>query len=293
MTLNSVVDAAIGLIFMYLVLSLVCTSINEYIATLFQLRAKTLADSIRRLIDDPALRQLFSNHGLVDGTAAAAGRGPSYIDGRAFAMALLASVDPTKPVPGFDDVQQAIRHLPDSNIRDTLLAHLATAQGDVEKLRDGLAVWFDQAMDRVSGIYKRWLKYISFGVGLALALAINADSVSVAKALWHDPTVRAQIASSAEHPPTPPAGSDASQALSASLGGLEQLRSFPIGWPMGPAENNPATTPWWQLLLSKLVGLGLTAIALSLGAPFWFDLLSKFMNVRGSGAKPDRVQPAA
>jgi hypothetical protein len=302
MTVNSVVDVAIGLIFMYLVLSLVCTSINEYIATLFNLRAKTLAGGIRQLIDDPALHQLFSNHGLVDGAKAATGRGPSYLDGRAFAMALLASVDPTKPIPAFDDVQQALQHLPDSNIRDTLLAQVATAQGDIEKLRDSVANWFDHAMDRVSGLYKRWLKYISFGIGLAVALAINADSVSVAKALWHDPTVRAQIASTAEHTEIKSTASDASKTLKSSLDDLEQLRGFPLGWTLSQGETAVATMPWWEPLLTmswwerllvKIVGLGLTAVALSLGAPFWFDLLSKFMNIRGSGAKPDRVPPAA
>ena len=30
----------------------------------------------------------------------------------------------------------------------------------------------------------------------------------------------------------------------------------------------------------------ITAIALSLGAPYWFDLLSKIVSVRGAGRKP-------
>jgi hypothetical protein len=41
--------------------------------------------------------------------------------------------------------------------------------------------------------------------------------------------------------------------------------------------------------LSKILGWLLTAGALSLGAPFWFDVLSKFINIRGSGDKPDRA----
>ena len=39
-------------------------------------------------------------------------------------------------------------------------------------------------------------------------------------------------------------------------------------------------------LLAKLLGLILTVLAVSPGAPFWFDLLSKLANVRGSGAVP-------
>jgi hypothetical protein len=41
----------------------------------------------------------------------------------------------------------------------------------------------------------------------------------------------------------------------------------------------------------KLSGLLLTAIALSLGAPFWFDTLSRLTRVRNTGKKPD--EPAA
>ena len=37
-----------------------------------------------------------------------------------------------------------------------------------------------------------------------------------------------------------------------------------------------------------LLGWLLTAAALSLGAPFWFDLLKKFINLRGAGQKPAR-----
>jgi hypothetical protein len=42
--------------------------------------------------------------------------------------------------------------------------------------------------------------------------------------------------------------------------------------------------------LAKLLGLLLTALAISQGAPFWFDLLSKVSNQRGSGAVPAASQ---
>jgi hypothetical protein len=40
------------------------------------------------------------------------------------------------------------------------------------------------------------------------------------------------------------------------------------------------------------VGWILTAVAASLGAPFWFDTLNKFMNVRSVGASPDEKKVA-
>ncbi len=39
-------------------------------------------------------------------------------------------------------------------------------------------------------------------------------------------------------------------------------------------------------LISKLLGFILTALAVSMGAPFWFDLLKKLVNVRSTGARP-------
>lgn len=42
----------------------------------------------------------------------------------------------------------------------------------------------------------------------------------------------------------------------------------------------------FQAWLRAIVGWFLTALAVSMGAPFWFDLLSKFLNVRGAGIRP-------
>ena len=44
-----------------------------------------------------------------------------------------------------------------------------------------------------------------------------------------------------------------------------------------------------MLNASKFAGILLTAFAISLGAPFWFDLLNKFMNLRASGKKEGKT----
>ena len=74
------------------------------------------------------------------------------------------------------------------------------------------------------------------------------------------------------------------------------LRSLPIGW------NCVGNRAWdyWDCAETKLrkepitiLGWIVTAIALSLGAPFWFDLLQKFVNLRGAGVKPKREDEKA
>src|SRR5947209_1772880 len=62
------IDIAIGLVLMYLVLSLVCTVINEFIATKLAWRAKSLAAGLQALLDDPTVRNAFYDQGLISGT---------------------------------------------------------------------------------------------------------------------------------------------------------------------------------------------------------------------------------
>ncbi len=303
---NAVLDITIGLVLMYLVLSLIGTVLNEFIATKLKLRASTLQAALQEVLDNPRLRADFYNHGLVDGTNKAVGEDHvSYLSGQTFAMAVIGSLDPTKPLPGIADVKSAIETLPDCNIRDVLLAHLATANGNLETLRNGLASYFDTAMDRVSGTYKRYLKWISLGVGFVLVIFLNADSISVGTALWKDASLRAQMVESAGavvaagQPSTAPAD-EKIKDIKKSLEDLEgKLRPLPIGWP-DPDYSRQNFKSWkdplssigigWllQWLPVKLFGLLLSALAVSLGAPFWFDMLSKFMNVRGSGPQPER-----
>ena len=301
MSWGAALDTAIGLALMYAILSLVCTVVNEYIATWLRLRSKTLSTSLQKLLDVPVLHADFLNHGLVGGANSASGEQPSsYLSGRDFAMALFGALDVTKPIPAFTDVKQAVSDLPDSNIRDALLAQLATANGDIEKLRDSVATWFDGTMDRLGGVYKRKLKWISLGVGCVVAIIINADSFAVGRALWNDDGLRAQMTQIADTVAKDPkfaaavaktnntASSDTSgsDVFDAFRNAQDQLRPLPLGWLYFWTKMSDGADLTLWVILSKAIGLFLTGLALSLGAPFWFDLLTKFMNIRGTGPKP-------
>jgi hypothetical protein len=320
---NAALDIAIGLVLMYLMLSLTCTVINEYIATKLNLRARSLATGLQELLDDPAVRTAFYNHGLVAGTgnaltkaralpmvegsdaappaaAPAASSGPpptathpSYLSTETFVLALVGSLTASRvvagrPIPVFADVQAAIQDLPPSRIKDALVTSLIVAQGDFDQFRRNIARWFDDSMDRLSGAYRRHLKLISIIVGCAIAIAVNADTFQVGHALWSDGTLRSQMVQVAQGQVQPPAGAPAGTSSSvdaitqAFKAADDQLRPLPVGWPLKP-ENR--TIRSWSV---KAAGWFVTGLALSLGAPFWFDTLSKFMNMRSTGAKPQR-----
>jgi hypothetical protein len=294
MTLNAGLDIVIGLVLMYLTLSLACTVVNEMIASMLRLRAKTLAAGIAGLIDDPTLKKAFDDHGLIDAAkAASGGQLPSYLPGKTFALALLGSldIDPSKPPPPVSELRDAVMKLPDTNIRDVLLSELTAADANLDKVREGLARWFDNSMDRVTGVYKRYIKRISFGVGVLLALALNADTLSVTNSLWRDGTMRDAItrnAATIDQWLPPGAMGTGNGSPSGMVAKLDMLRPLPLGWrPCAP--NCPKPDEVYRFWVGKLAGLFITALALSLGAPFWFDILSKLVNLRNAGIKPKRT----
>jgi hypothetical protein len=302
--MNAALDVAIGLILMYLLLSLFCTTINEAIANFLKLRANTLQAAMQELIDDPKLKALFDAHGLIDGTKSAsaggtpapAGSYPSYLSSQTVAMALIGCLgDQSKTIPIFADIEDAIGKLDDKwNIKDVLAGCVAQADNDIVKLRNAIAAWFDNAMDRLSGDYKRYLQWISVVIGLIIACTFNADTLNVASSLWNSPASSAAVAQNASAAAQTQTGMAAapSGCINASDNGpfkqnaqnlcaLEsEMQPLPLGWTALPTGVN------W---LWKVLGLILTTIALTLGAPFWFDLLKQFVNLRGTGPKPDTV----
>lgn len=90
-----VLDVAIGLVFMYLLLSIVCTAVNEWVAGILRLRAGTLKKAVQRLVDEPdpkqkddqRLSEQILKHPLIC-SLQSGGRAPSYIPASRFAAAL-------------------------------------------------------------------------------------------------------------------------------------------------------------------------------------------------------------
>jgi hypothetical protein len=345
---NAFIDIAIGLVLMYLMLSLVCTVVNEFIATQLKLRSASLESGLKQLLDDPVVRDSFYNHGLIDGVSNAVTRGqealsssfnslsskvaapidsalatmaapdllkgpppakgtaalivpaaarttehPAYISSDRFAKALIGSLDTATPIPALADIREAIGKLPPSNLKDALLSSLTVAGTDLDKFRKDVATWFDDSMERLGGAYKRQLKWISLIIGLLIAIIVNADSFEVGYALWSDNALRAQmvelagpIVSNGNQTPDAKTVSDVATSFNKAT---STLRPLPIGWPVRamPACSECGEAIWFWL--AKLLGWIMTGIALSFGAPFWFDLLSKLVNIRGTGDKPQRA----
>lgn len=304
---SDILDIAIGLVFVYLLLSLICSVINEWIAALLSMRATNLEDGVRNLLtgssDKPGdgkadiAHQLY-RHALISGLfkqdwldklRKSSGH-PSYIPSRTFALALLDTVAPSKlgAPQTFQDVRQAIDNLPEGHTKEALQTLVNDAGGNLQLLRQNVENWYNDSMDRVSGWYKRKTQIVILVLALIVAVAANADSVSIANTLARNPALRASAVAAAQaHVNNPNTDSGAKDPLDRVDAVQSKLKTLylPLGWVSTPGDPRsfPGADPWAWLI--KIFGLMLTAVALSLGAPFWFDVLNKFIVIR-STVKP-------
>ena len=292
---NAALDVLIGLFFLYFLLSIVCSSINEGIAAVFRLRAKYLERGVRSLLESNRNVHAFYSHWRIQALIKPPGkiftkaRPPSYISSRTFALTLLDTFAPPDDKAHSDDliaraekalgpVDESHPNRPAEIVRGMLRDALNTARYDDDKFRETLERSFDEVMDRVSGWYKRRVQLILFFLAVGLVAVMNADSFLIGQRLWQDPALRSAVVAQAT------TAVNAKQTVCKSSPDavakcVTEVKS--LGLPLGWSE---ATSPhsFWSVL-GKILGLLVTAFALSLGAPFWFDLLGKVANLRGAG----------
>ena len=287
----SILETAIGLVFVYALLSLVCTALNEWFAGMLNRRSMTLWRGLRTLLEDPQKATLlgdFYKHPLVQDLHVA-DRKPSYVEPKTFSLVLLDLLAPSDPRASrtIASVRQAVANLPaDSTTRKTLSILLDESEDNLIRLQGNIEAWFNSAMDRVSGWYKQRTQIIVLAIASLVCIVANADTIAIATALANNSALRESIVAQARAYAETSKGAPALPAepaqLEAQVGKLQKL-GIPLGWGSTPWRSPSSPSDY----LNKLAGLALTAFAVSLGAPFWFDLLNRFMNIRVGGKSPD------
>jgi hypothetical protein len=346
-------DVAIGLFFAFFLLSVLCSAVNETIATLLAWRSDTLLSALRSmlgaapettgtaappaaggiatttlqrprgsaasgpkrgvfyrmgvgkeakadakaLVENPRVAELLDHplvRSLVDETSRSPMRRvvPSYLPSRTFALALL---DTLTDAEADDNVLQqaktSIDGIDEPHVKKALLTVLANAQGNVDRFRDGIEQWFDATMSRASGWYKRKTLASLWVIAAIVTLVFNADAAQIATALWKDPVLRASVVQQAQAAaksqsdiknPNPESAAD-KQTVTTQIERIRQLK-LPLGWSTHRSDPRLPDDGWGWIV--KILGLLATIVALTLGAPFWFDALGKVSRLRGSGEQP-------
>ncbi len=315
-----VIDVAIGTVFSFLGVSLLTSAIVEAINSVFKVRSATLFAGVKGLLNDPSFtglaKELYAHAAVYPRAGEGATRKPAYIDKAQFAAALMDVTGlSTGSVTGTGsaavrDLQAAVETKVGTNskIKTFLNGVIVRTNGDIKEIQTELADWFDAAMDRVSGDFKRQTQLIGFLIALSLAVIFNVDTFQLAHQLWKQPAIAEHLKLPASLPaPTkssenPFQQAEQDQQMAADLVSTYLDNGLPIGWKSGEffkiANPDPNASPdmklvhfwcvptWWAAIPGWLV----TAIATLFGAPFWFDALQSFVRLKGSGPSPAEKQ---
>jgi hypothetical protein len=303
---SEILDVALGMIFVFLLLSLVASAIREGFESFIKARAVHLERGVRLLLDDPngdgmarqlyehpLLSSLFQGEFTPNAKRRLGGHLPTYIPSRTFATALRdlvargPAVYATAASLSVPQLRLAVATIPSDRVQRALLLAIDSGDNDLTKIQANIEQWFNDTMDRVSGWYRRRTSHGLFAIGAVLAIGMNVDSVAVVNHLWRNRAAREALAARATAFVRDSAA--ASRILSDTLKSRATLNEqmseldrleLPIGW------RNPSAVPrgaaGWFL---KVFGVIVTTFAIALGAPFWFDALKRVMVIR-STVKP-------
>jgi hypothetical protein len=314
---SAIVDVTIGVVFVYLLLGLVITAGTELMASGLRWRAKSLRAGVQRMLNH-ALAQEVYDHPMITRLSGSA-RGPSYIPSETFALVLVDVIANARPADGQPprNLASLVGNVRDPDVRRVLILLAAEAGADGQRLKENIEKWFNTSMDRVSGWYKRKTQVANVILAVVLTVAVNADSILIVRSLSSDSAVRAALVAQAQAmvrerpaPQTDQPGVASGTSVSDLEARIDKLTSLgvPVGWTDEPdhayrrwpgwlPEDRGVAVAWaavWRdTIRYHLLGWLLTALAASLGAPFWFDILKKIITIRSAGKIPEeKLEPA-
>ena len=321
----AILQIIISVVVIYLIFSVIVYVIVEWISGILQMRGRMLQRAIRDLFRDERLGLLIYHHPHVESLKPANGRLPSYIPSASVASALIDAIGSrvdenpeTRISEAYKNFIAGVNLLEKSPHKDLLIS-LAQQSKDVKELAASIEKWFNDAMDRVSGWYKKRLRLVIFIVASIVTVGFNVDTIHIILAAKADPILRQRLNDLGDKllaDPTinevvskPGADldyyedyvNDSSISVSDSIeleventdstlttaagAKLDQFiymnqlvrdSELPIGWGLKRDTE----------LLYLILGWALTVVALTAGAPFWFDILKKLVNIRAAGIKP-------
>lgn len=301
-------DVMIGIITVYLMFALACTATVEAISSWFEVRSKNLEAALGEflhgdLAQGKSFVKAFFAHPIVQTLSQGRDGKPSYIDPEIVGRAV---TDLINAGDGASSLKQAIEKLPgtaQSNRIKGVLESLQRDAVDIAEFRKLIESHYDAAMDRASGWYKRKTQTIALIASALFVIFANVDTISLANSLSTDPAAKARMLEIAQRQ-VDATKQEKPAASTTDAGALKDARdrSEKAGEALAQANADISSAGiqlGWQALpvgygnwASKIVGLLISILAISLGAPFWFDLLSRVMQVRAAGILPRERKPA-
>jgi type II secretory pathway pseudopilin PulG len=275
----ALIETIIALALLYGLLAVVTSAIKEMIEAWVQKRKKDLKGAIEDLLgslassffSDPRVRAVNAEavSSETDRKAGDSDYWPSYISAKTFAVVAQELLNRSSGTGGQSGSAAAL---------------VTKGASDADQVSQLEAI-YEQRMDRMTGSFKRNAQKWLFFIGLILALLVDADTLRISKDLSNDAAARAAIVAVAEKLSNEAeakkyCGIDTKDKTAKDLVAcVQKAAPSVIGWSDKRSEELIRSK---KAVLSALLGWLITAAAISLGAPFWFDLLNKVSNLRST-----------
>lgn len=306
-------DITIGLIFIYLLLSLFSTVIMELIATFFRMRASLLKDTIRKMLDynnvPKAINEFYKKPLITflgESKITFFGKPvndnmPSFIEPKQFSRNLIELLTGDKLEElSLEEIKELIEKsdILSEETKEHLKNLIAYSKNSVQQFELELQQWFDINMERANSWYKRKVQYILLLVGFIIAMTFDADTIDIVYKLQQDPKLRMELVNSASdfvanYDTTAKVQVITDSKGKKSLSDIDSIKykiiqqyKTTINQSNGilGRQNNDKQH---KCFVYSFIGYLLTGFAISLGSNFWFDLLKKLINIRGLGKQKE------
>jgi hypothetical protein len=334
--ISTLLDVAIGLIFIFFVFSILVSGIVELINTLWGQRAKLLRLALERILDSPVAKDFFDHQLVRVKQLDYFGLKPvNYLSADSFSTVLIDMLARAGgPVPGdiaatqktLKAIEQAIQQPHLQEVRK-LIEPMLRKSDDFQTFKAELEKWYNGYMEQVSGWFKRYAQGVIWLTAPVVAILLNVDTIHLTNQLFSDNGFRERLVAEAinttktggksfqkdtdfgqylRHQDSTLAQPDSTNpkafVVKAQLTGADSLAvqsayirfvqsridelKLPIGWIKAETGGFRLLPGQQGKLWLAVLGWALTAIALSFGAPFWFDLLLKLVNIRNTARRP-------
>ena len=286
MSISQALEVVIGLIFVYYVLGSIVSLMTQWINEGFETRGKSLERHLMKIVGDKhvgdfvklpqlkALRPIRYKGALGFLTSATEPKMLEKIPTSALVESYFDFVGLTASKEfQADELKELISAFPESEGKQAMLKWVGQGVTKIEDLRKRTTMYFSGVMEQASATFRSNARSFVIILSILITFLLGTDSIQLAQTLWNNAGIRALAVAQAE---LVVRQDDAEARMDDLIQQLLDLNIVRIGWwqtELPPAGSSAAN--WVVFVVLKVIGLGLTAAAISQGSSFWYDLLKK------------------
>lgn len=294
MSVSQVLEVAIGLIVIYYILGSFVSFITKLINEFFESRGKALEQYLIRLVGDKKIGDL-KNLPQMQALRPIRYKSLLSVFGSVTEPKMIEKIPVATLVDSFFDIAgltakkemsllelaELVDKLPDSDGKRAFIGWINQGVTNLADLRARTTAYFNGILEQAAETFRARARSFVIILSIGITVLFGTDSIQLAKDLWTNAGLRAIAVAQAD---IVVAQGGTTADLSDIIDDLAKF-SIKVGWwqtQQFPQSSN--VLDWSSFIFLKILGLGITAAAVSQGASFWYDLLKKITSPASGGS---------